>query len=42
MTLMRRPAQRVKQPLVALLGRDLLQKFVLIYNGPMGTLTLGH
>ena len=31
-----------QQPLVALLGRDLLQQFILIYDGPMGSFTLGH
>lgn len=29
------------QGYIALLGRDFLQRFVLIYNGPAGELTLG-
>jgi hypothetical protein len=28
------------QSLVALLGRDILQRFVLVYNGPAGMFTL--
>ena len=31
-----------QQPLIALLGRDILQQFILIYNGPVGMFTLGH
>jgi len=27
-------------PLIALLGRDILQHFVLVYNGPLGTFTI--
>jgi hypothetical protein len=29
-------------PLIVLVGRDLLQHFVLVYNGPCGMVTLAH
>ncbi len=29
-------------PLIALVGRDLLQYFVMVYNGPMGGITFAH
>jgi hypothetical protein len=29
-------------PLIALVGRDLLQHFVFVYNGPMGLITFAH
>jgi len=30
----------IGQPLIALLGRDLLQRFILVYNGPAAMFTL--
>jgi hypothetical protein len=30
------------QPLIALIGRDILRKFILIYNGSSGTFTLAY
>lgn len=35
-------ATGLNQPLIALVGRDLLQHFVLIYNGPIGSITFAH
>ncbi|HXZ13535.1 MAG TPA: hypothetical protein VEG64_14200 [Candidatus Sulfotelmatobacter sp.] len=35
-------ATGLQQPLIALVGRDLLQHFVFIYHGPMGLITFAH